>query len=225
MELTTEQIGQFNNYYKLLIDWNEKINLTAITEPEEVFYKHFYDSLTLLISYPTIKGSKTMIDIGSGAGFPGIPIKILLPELQITFMDSLNKRIKYLQIVANELGLKNCSFVHGRAEELGHKPEYREQFDYAVARAVARLAVLNEYCLPFVKNNGKFYSMKGPDVENEIIEAKKSLNVFNAKLKKTIALELPYQYGNRAIIEIQKIANMPKKYPRKAGTPAKSPII
>ena len=225
IELSNIQTKQFRQYYHLLMEWNQKINLTAITEPEEVYYKHFYDSLTLTMTYPNVAGNFAMIDVGSGAGFPGIPLKILHPELKITFLDSLNKRIKYLQTITDELRLRDCKFVHGRAEEVAHRPEYREAFDFAVARAVAKIAVLNELCLPFIRVKGCFYAMKGPDVEMELKEAKKSLQILKAKINNTIELKLPHDYGKRTIIEIKKTDRIPRQYPRKPGTPSKMPLI
>lgn len=223
--VTEEQLKKFRLYYTLLLDWNEKMNLTAITKIEEVYVKHFYDSLTLAMVYPQIAGDYRLIDIGSGAGFPGVPLKILFPQLKITFLDSLQKRIKYLEIVCNELALTDCTFVHGRAEDVAHKPEYREQFDIAVARAVARLAVLNELCLPFVSVGGVFFAMKGPDVDLEISDSRKSLNLFKSSIVKTHSLELPDDQGKRTIIQIKKMGPTPHNYPRKPGIPSKSPIL
>ena len=225
ISITEEQLKKFQLYYALLLHWNEKMNLTAITKVEEVFNKHFYDSLTLAMVYPQIAGDYRLIDIGSGAGFPGIPLKIMFPQLKITFLDSLQKRVHYLETVCNELALENCTFIHGRAEDIAHKPEYREQFDFAVARAVARLAVLNELCLPFVKIGGVFFAMKGPDVDLEITEAGKSLKTFKSAIIKTDSLELPDDQGKRSIIQIRKTGPMPHNFPRKPGTPSKSPIL
>jgi len=225
INLSDHQCQQFQQYYQLLIEWNQKINLTTITELEEVYIKHFYDSITLAIAFPKIIGKYKLIDIGSGAGFPGIPLKIVFPDLQITFLDSLNKRINYLKTVANELELADCQFVHGRAEELGQNQLYREQYDFAVARAVAKLAVLNELCTPFVKVKGSFFSMKGPEVADELKEADKSLRILKTAHIATKQLQLPNNHGGRSIIELAKIDRTPKSYPRKAGTPAKSPLV
>ncbi len=223
--ITADQLKKFELYYSLLLSWNEKMNLTAITEVEEVYTKHFYDSLTLAIAHPQIAGDYKLIDIGSGAGFPGIPLKIMFPQLQITFLDSLQKRVHYLETVCKELELEGCTFVHGRAEDLAHKAEYREQYDYAVARAVAKLAVLNELCLPFVKVGGTFFAMKGPDVDLEVTESSKSLKVFKSTITKIHSLDLPDNQGKRSIIRIKKMGPMPQKFPRKPGTPSKSPIL
>lgn len=225
INLSERQCQQFQRYYQLLIEWNQKINLTAITDLEEVYIKHFYDSVTLAIAFPKVIGNYKIIDIGSGAGFPGIPLKIVFPDLQITFLDSLNKRINYLKTVASELELTDCQFVHGRAEELGQNLLYREQYDFAVARAVAKLAVLNELCTPFVKVNGSFFSMKGPDVAEELTEAKKSLQILKTTHITTYQLQLPNDHGGRSIIQLKKIDKTPKSYPRKAGTPAKLPLV
>ncbi|OEH86483.1 16S rRNA (guanine(527)-N(7))-methyltransferase [Desulfuribacillus stibiiarsenatis] len=225
VSLTDKQLDQFYQYYVILVEWNEKMNLTGITEISEVYIKHFYDSLTLALSFPKIQGKFTAIDVGSGAGFPGIPLKIAFPELEITFLDSLMKRINFLKAVTEQLGLQNCHFVHGRAEEIAQDVKFREKYDISIARAVARLAVLNELCLPFVRVNGSFYSMKGPDIDAELLEAKQSIKVLGGKANKTQALELPEGHGQRSIIEIKKVSPTPKKYPRKPGTPARTPLI
>lgn len=218
MNLTEDKIEKFHIYMKLLLEWNEKINLTAITEEDEILTKHFIDSLTIS---KYIKDTDRIIDIGTGAGFPGIPLKIERENNEIVLMDSLNKRIKYLEDVIDKLELKHITAVHGRAEEFGIKEEYREKFDIATARAVANLPVLLEYCLPFVKVGGYFLCMKGPDVEEEVNMAKKALEVLGGKIEK---IEIPFDDIRHSIIVIKKVASTPKKYPRNAGKIKKEAI-
>lgn len=218
MNLTEDKIEKFHIYMKLLLEWNEKINLTAITEEDEIITKHFIDSLTIS---KYIKDTDRIIDIGTGAGFPGVPLKIERDNNEIVLMDSLNKRIKYLEDVIEKLELKNITAVHGRAEEFGIKGEYREKFDIATARAVANLPVLLEYCLPFVKVGGYFLCMKGPDVEEEVNAAKKALEVLGGKIEK---IEIPFDDIRHSIIVIKKVASTPKKYPRNAGKIKKEAI-
>jgi len=222
--LSDRQAQQLDAYYKLLVEWNEKINLTAITERTEVYWKHFYDSISLAF-YMDMKQVHKMADIGSGAGFPGIPLKIIYPELQLTIVDSLNKRINFLNLLVDNLELTDVHTVHGRAEDVARMPEHRDQYDLVTARAVARLCVLNEFCLPFVKPGGKFIAMKGSEVENEIDESSYSLNELKAKHIGTDRMELPVVEGVRHFVHISKTAPTPKKYPRKAGTPLKQPLV
>jgi 16S rRNA (guanine527-N7)-methyltransferase len=219
-----EQLLQFEKYFGLLVEWNEKMNLTAITKKEEVYEKHFYDSVASAFFFDFAQ-VETVIDIGAGAGFPSLPIKILFPHLKVTIVDSLNKRISFLEHLSKELGLTHVKPVHGRAEDLGVNPEFRERFDLVTARAVARLNVLSEYCLPFAKVGGSFLVLKGSNAENELEEAKKAIKLLGAGTKKVDTLYLPTEEAERSIIVIEKTGATPKGYPRKAGTPAKKPIL
>ena len=217
--LSNEQIEDFKSYYKLLIEWNEKINLTAITEEEEVITKHFADSLSI-INY--IPDNSKVIDVGTGAGFPGVPLKIANESLQITLLDSLNKRLLFLDEVIKELDLKDIKTIHGRAEEIAHNKDYREQYDIAVCRAVAKLNVLAEYMLPYLKVGGTFICMKGPNINEEIESSMKAIKLLGGRIEKIESFEL--EENQRNIIIIKKEKNSPKNFPRKAGTPSKSPI-
>ena len=214
-----EQIEQFYEYMRLLKEWNEKINLTAITEPKEIITKHFIDSLTVL---PYINENDKVIDIGTGAGFPGIPLKIAKPELNITLLDSLNKRITFLEEVISKLGLTDIYCIHGRAEE--YALEKREFYDVAVSRAVAELPVLLEYLLPFVKVGGRCICMKGPKAIEEIEKSNKALEILGGKIEKVENIKIEGEM-DRNIIIIAKIKSTPSNYPRKAGTANKKPII
>lgn len=221
IELSEKQLNQFYNYMNILIEWNKVMNLTNITEPEEIIQKHFVDSLTVLKS---IKENDSIIDIGTGAGFPGIPIKIAFPETKITLLDSLNKRIKFLEEVINKLKLKNIETIHGRAEEVAHNKKYREKYDIAIARAVAPLNVLSEYLLPFVKIGGYAICMKGIKGKEEAVEGKNAIKILGGEITNSREFNLPNTEMARTIIEIEKIKNTEKKYPRKAGTPTKMPL-
>ncbi|WP_068784293.1 16S rRNA (guanine(527)-N(7))-methyltransferase RsmG [Paenibacillus phocaensis] len=224
IEISEEQLKQFERYYEVLVEWNEKMNLTGITEREQVYIKHFYDSISLAFHVP-MGEIVAMADIGSGAGFPGIPLKICYPHLQLTIVDSLNKRIQFLQHVVNELGLSQVRLLHGRAEDLGRQGELRDAFDLVTARAVARMAVLNEFCLPFVKPGGLFVAMKGSNPQEEVQEAARSLIELKGKWVRTPEFSLPLENSERHLVIIQKTAATPKKYPRKAGTPLKTPLL
>ncbi|GGH29893.1 16S rRNA (guanine(527)-N(7))-methyltransferase RsmG [Paenibacillus segetis] len=224
IDLNEEQLNQFEIYFQELVSWNEKMNLTGITEREQVYIKHFYDSVTLSF-YLNISDISNLADIGSGAGFPGIPLKICFPHLKLTIVDSLNKRIQFLQNVVDKLGLQNVELIHGRAEDIARKDHLRDAFDLVTARAVARMAVLNEFCLPFVKPGGIFAAMKGNDPSDEIKEAKRSMSELKGKLSGNHHFTLPLENSERHIIMISKTNSTPKKYPRKAGTPIKTPII
>ncbi len=221
IELSEKQLNQFYNYMNILIEWNKVMNLTNITETEEIIQKHFVDSLTILKS---IKENDSIIDVGTGAGFPGIPIKIAFPETRITLLDSLNKRIKFLEEVINKLELKNIETIHGRAEEVAHNKKYREKYDIAIARAVAPLNVLSEYLLPFVKIGGYAICMKGVKGKEEAEEGKNAIKILGGKITNSREFNLPNTEMARTIIQIEKIKNTEKKYPRKAGTPTKMPL-
>ena len=221
IELSEKQQDNFYNYMKLLLDWNEKINLTAITEPKEIITKHFVDSLSIT-SY--INENDRILDIGTGAGFPGIPIKIVLEKNEITLLDSLNKRINFLNEVIEKLDLKNIQAVHGRAEEFNKIDGNRESYDIVVSRAVAKLNVLLEYMLPFVKLNGKCICMKSADIDEELKEAKNAIKILGGEIEKIDEIILKNTDIKRKIIVIKKVNKTPSKYPRKAGTPAKEPI-
>ena len=219
--LNEEQQTKFYKYMELIIDWNKKINLTAITEPGEVINKHFIDSISIL---KQIESKDKVVDIGTGAGFPGVPIKIANPSIEITLVDSLNKRINFLKEIIKELDLKGIEAVHARAEEFGQSKAYREKYDVVTSRAVARLNILVEYMLPIVKVGGKCICMKGPESEEEIKEAQKAINVLGGTIKNVEKFSLPETDINRTIIVIEKNRETPETYPRKAGTPTKNPI-
>ncbi len=223
--LTEKQIAQFQTYYDRLIETNKVMNLTAITELEEVISKHFIDSLLLIQVYSDIAGQKLkVLDLGTGAGFPGIPLKIAFPSLQITLMDSLNKRVKFLKAVIDELKLCDIEAVHGRAEEAARNTTYREQFDLCVSRAVANLATLSEYTLPFVKIGGMCIPYKAAGVEEEVDAAKKAIQILGGKLTTVKKVTLPETEIERSFILIDKVKKTPKTYPRKPGTASKEPI-
>ncbi|MDR6552330.1 16S rRNA (guanine(527)-N(7))-methyltransferase RsmG [Paenibacillus qinlingensis] len=221
--LSTQQLVQFEQYYKTLVEWNEKMNLTGITERDQVYLKHFYDSLSVAFNYDMAQ-VKSLADIGSGAGFPSIPLKIAFPHLQVTIVDSLNKRILFLKEIVAQLGLTNMDCVHGRAEDIARLPRYRDHFDLVTARAVAKMQVLNEFCLPFVKNGGTFIAMKGSEIEEEIKDSSFSLVELRGKVIKTHRMILPVEESVRHFVEIRKTAATPAKYPRKAGLPLKEPL-
>lgn len=222
--LTERQWSQFETYYRELVQWNEKMNLTGITEREQVYMKHFYDSLSLSFFVPMSAGI-AMADIGSGAGFPSLPLKIVYPHLRVTIIDSLNKRIQFLNHLVRELALDQVSCLHGRAEDMARKPELRDSFDIVTARAVARLHVLNELCLPFVKPAGLFVAMKGSDPQEELLEASFSLKQLRGETKEVHRFQLPVEQSTRHLIVIRKTAATPTKYPRKAGIPLKQPLV
>ncbi|MBQ9608347.1 MAG: 16S rRNA (guanine(527)-N(7))-methyltransferase RsmG [Lachnospiraceae bacterium] len=215
------KLEQFELYYEMLIKKNKVMNLTAITDREEVILKHFTDSIALAKYYEF--SNQKLIDVGTGAGFPGIPLKIIFPMLQVTLFDSLNKRIKFLQEVIDELDLKNIEAVHGRAEEGGQDIKMREKFDIAVSRAVANMAVLSEYCLPFVKEGGYFIPYKTLDIDDELDSAKKAISILGGKTEKIEKLDISGL--GRSFVFIKKIKSTPKAYPRKPGTANKQPLI
>ncbi|OPX41959.1 ribosomal RNA small subunit methyltransferase G [Ruminiclostridium hungatei] len=227
-DLSERQISQFFIYMELLKEWNQKMNLTAITDDREIVVKHFIDSMSIL---PHIKDEKLrLIDVGTGAGFPGIPLKIINPDLDVTLLDSLDKRVKFLNEVIKAAGISGnneiseIKAVHGRAEDYGMNPQHREKYQIAVARAVANLPVLLEYCLPFVKINGIFIAMKGSNTE-EIDNSVKALDILGGKITKIENLELPATNIERNVVVVGKFRQTPTKYPRKAGKPAKEPLI
>ena len=221
IEFTEEQLNKFCEYMNLLIEWNEKINLTSIVEPKEIILKHFIDSLTI---NKYLKENSTLADVGTGAGFPGIPLKILRPDMKITLVDSLNKRIKFLNEVIEKLNLKDIVTVHSRIEDFGKSKNYRENFDYVTARAVANLAVLSEYLIPIAKIGGKCLCMKGNNVEEEITSGKKAIDVLGGKIEIIDEFLLPDSDISRNIIVITKAKNTPARFPRKAGLPSKEPL-
>ena len=219
--LNEKQINRFYKYMNLLIEWNKKINLTAIVDPKEIIIKHFVDSLSI---NKYIKENSKIIDIGTGAGFPGIPLKIYRDDIQITLVDSLNKRIKFLDEVIKELELQNIETIHGRAEEMGRNSKYREKFDIATSRAVANISTLSEYLIPLTKINGNCVFMKGPDVDEELNSGKNAINVLGGKVLKKEEFYIPKTDIERTVIVVKKIKKTPEKYPRKPGMPSKEPI-
>ena len=223
IELSDNQIKQFIRYYEMLVEKNKVMNLTAITEFDEVIEKHFLDSLSLIKVYDLQKEVSVM-DMGTGAGFPGIPLKIAFPHLKITLLDSLNKRINFLNEVVETLGLENVETCHGRAEDFGHRKEYREQYDLCTSRAVANLSTLSEHCVPFVKIGGQFVSYKSGNVDNELRESEKAIRILGGEIGKVCSFVLPETDFARTLVPIKKMKSTGKKYPRKAGTPSKEPL-
>lgn len=223
LELTETDKERFSDYKGLLKEWNEKINITTITEDSEVDIKHFLDSLTAL-SLDLFEGKKNIIDIGTGGGFPGIPLKIMKEDLDVTLLDSLNKRIIFLNEVIENLNLKGIKAIHGRAEELSRKVEYREKYSIAVSRAVASLDTLSEYCLPFVKVGGHFVAMKGPDIKEEIQSSHNAIEILGGKIVETQIIRLPESDIKHSLIVIEKIRQTSQKYPRGGGKPRKNPL-
>ena len=213
----------FEIYFEELVSYNEKVNLTAITEKDQVFAKHFLDSIAIC-QVVSFQNRTNVLDLGTGAGFPGIPLKIVFPQLEITLMDSLNKRVLFLCDVIDELGLTGIEAVHGRAEEAGRNQTYRESYDLCVSRAVANIATLSEYCLPFVKVGGRFVSYKSSTVDEELEEGKKSIELMGGHISQVYKFALPDTDLQRSFVVISKEKKTPKKYPRKAGTPSKDPI-
>lgn len=224
ISLNEKQVCQFMKYYELLIEWNQVMNLTTITDFDEVCKKHFIDSLSLVMAYD-VSSSKTLIDIGTGAGFPGIPLKIAFPDLKVTLLDSLNKRINFLNAVIDELELKNIDALHGRAEDFAGKGKLREQYDVCVSRAVANLSTLCEYCIPYVKIGGHFISYKSEKIADEIVTAKKAISFLGGKLENQVEFMIPNSDIYRNLVVISKNKMTPASYPRKAGVPSKNPIV
>ncbi|MHA7138408.1 16S rRNA (guanine(527)-N(7))-methyltransferase RsmG [Rossellomorea arthrocnemi] len=223
ISLSPEQLNQFERYYELLVEWNEKMNLTAITEKEDVYLKHFYDSISAAF-YVDFTEVTTLCDVGAGAGFPSIPLKICFPHLHILIVDSLNKRITFLNHLSDELGLDHTNFYHDRAETFGKNKAHREKYDMVTARAVARMSVLSELCLPLVKKGGLFVAMKASNVKEELSNAKKAIGMLGGQTDKMYSFVLPKEESERNIVKIDKVKETPNKYPRKPGTPNKLPL-
>lgn len=223
IHLSQEMGEQFMTYMSLLLEWNEKMNLTAITDEREVILKHFADCLSL-VPHLKISRNTKIIDVGTGAGFPGLPVKIACPEVSMTLLDSLQKRIGFLEEAIKTMGLDDIVCVHARAEDGGQNPLYREEFDYCVSRAVANLAVLSEYCLPFVKIGGTLAALKGPDVLGEITAAEGALEKLGGRVSKVIDVTIPFTELSHKLVFIEKVSSTPKQYPRKAGKISKNPL-
>lgn len=225
VELSDKQLEQFASYYQILVAANKEVNLTRITEKSDVYLKHFYDSLTPFLTFkPLFEGQNTLCDVGSGAGFPGIPLKIVCPSLELTIVDSLNKRLKFLTSLCDQLQLTGVHLVHGRAEDAGHDKDLREQFDLVTARAVANMSTLSEYCLPFVKLGGHFLALKGPAAEAELKKADAAIAKLGGQLADVQELTLPASDEDRTLILINKKQKTPRKFARKAGTPSRKPL-
>ena len=221
--LTDRQKEQYERYFELLVEWNEKINLTAITEKDEVYLKHFYDSVAPILQGLIENQPIRLLDIGAGAGFPSLPMKILFPELDVTIIDSLNKRINFLHLLAEELGLSGVHFYHGRAEDFAQDKAFRAQFDFVTARAVARMQVLSELTIPYLKVGGRLIALKASNAPEELEEAKNALNLLFSKVEDNLQYDLP-NGDPRYITVVEKKKETPNKYPRKAGMPNKRPL-
>lgn len=223
LPLSDQQKKQFDRYFELLVEWNEKINLTAITDKEEVYLKHFYDSIAPILQGLIPNETIKLLDIGAGAGFPSLPMKILYPELDVTIIDSLNKRINFLQLLAQELDLDGVHFYHGRAEDLAQDKNFRAQYDFVTARAVARMQVLSELTIPYLKVGGKLLALKASNAPEELLEAKNALNLLFSRVEDNLSYDLP-NGDPRYITVVEKKKETPNKYPRKAGMPSKRPL-
>lgn len=224
IQLNEEQKQQFQRYYELLTEWNKVMNLTGITDYDEVNEKHFVDSLSI-VKAVDIEHIKTVIDIGTGAGFPGFPLKIVYPHLHVVLLDSLNKRVKFLNTVIEELGLEKIETLHGRAEDYARQENYREQFDLCVSRAVANLSTLSEYCIPYIQVGGIFISYKSGSIEEELQTSQKAVKILGGVIEETVKFQLPGTEIGRSFVKIKKEEKTKKKYPRKAGLPSKEPIL
>ena len=224
-KLSSKQKEQFATYYNKLIEFNKKVNLTRITDKNEVYLKHFFDSITPLLEFSDLfKGEKSLCDVGAGAGFPSLPIKILCPDLSITIVDSLGKRLKFLDELVSDLSLDKVTLVHSRAEDAGQNKNLREKFDLVTGRVVARMSVLSEYCLPLAKVDGYLVALKGPKAQDELAEAKNAIEVLGGSVKEVKELTLPDTDDERTLIVVKKVKATPKKYPRQAGTPNRKPL-
>ncbi|HGQ4460188.1 TPA: 16S rRNA (guanine(527)-N(7))-methyltransferase RsmG [Streptococcus pneumoniae] len=223
LPLSNQQKEQFERYFELLVEWNKKINLTAITDKEEVYLKHFYDSIAPILQGLIPNETIKLLDIGAGAGFPSLPMKILYPELDVTIIDSLNKRINFLQLLAQELDLNGVHFYHGRAEDFAQDKNFRAQYDFVTARAVARMQVLSELTIPYLKVGGKLLALKASNAPEELLEAKNALNLLFSKVEDNLSYALPNR-DPRYITVVEKKKETPNKYPRKAGMPNKRPL-
>lgn len=223
LEANEKVLSDFQKYKELLVEWNQKMNLTGIEDEKEVFIKHFLDSISA-VTKGYIQNGMSLIDVGTGAGFPGMPLRICLPELKVTLLDSLNKRINFLQEVSSKLSIDDIEFIHGRAEDFGKNEDYREKYDIATARAVAGLPVLMEFCVPFIKVGGYFVCLKGPNANLELEESKKAMEILGVEYIEKIDVKLPESDLNHNILIFKKVKNTPSKYPRKAGKVSKNPI-
>lgn len=225
LDLTIEEVQaeKFFRYYECLLEWNQKMNLTAITEFDEVLLKHFVDSVAV-VKVMDLNKIESVIDVGTGAGFPGVPLKIMFPHLKITLLDSLQKRIQFLETIITELKLNHIEALHGRAEDFGQSPEYREQYDLCVSRAVANLSTLSEYCVPFIKVGGYFISYKAERIEEEVKTAESAIRKLHCESPQIRKVLLPESELNRSFVQVRKKGHLDKKYPRKAGMPAKKPL-
>ena len=224
IRLSEKQLEQFYDYFQFLVEKNKVMNLTAITEEDAVITKHFCDSLSLVKGFSEIEKTVSLIDVGTGAGFPGIPLKIAFPHLKVTLLDSLNKRVRFLEEVCERLGLENVTCVHARAEDGGRNKDYREKFDLCVSRAVANLSSLSEYCMPFVKVGGYFIPYKSGEIVEELAQSKKAVGILGGEIESVTGFELPGGEGSRSLIKIRKMKPISEKYPRKAGLPGKEPL-
>ena len=222
--LTPDQVEAFERYYQQLVVWNERVNLTAITDYEEVQIRHFLDSLSCLQVLTDLAPEARCIDIGAGAGFPGLPLKIIRPQLRLTLLESTGKKVRFLEHMVRKLGLQGVESIKGRAEELGRRPDHRESHDVALARAVAQLPVLLEYALPLLKLGGVFVAQKGMEIEEELVGARPAMEVLGGRLKEVRAVHLPGLEAARHLVVVEKVASTPQKYPRRVGLPGKRPL-